>query len=181
MLDDKNDEIEQLKSVISDREAEIRAIHEEHDAEVQRSYFEDKLQQEYEQNQKLIDKNADLSSRLAELEDEFERLTEDYQVALDKIERLEDEIEEKKEILSDVAKEVEAIKYMNSNDKAEIEKYRKREADLVQSNKELYDIVLQKNTELRAMVERFDKYKVDKKKVRRLCFFNIFLFRKSTN
>ena len=79
MLEDKNQEIGSLKAALADKDDEIRYQQEENDTRAQKTYFEGKLEEEYQQYQKLLDKNTDLGDRLVALEDEYDQLKADYE------------------------------------------------------------------------------------------------------
>ena len=70
MLDDQNVVISNLKLNIKDRDAEIASLAENKNK--YRDFYDDKLQKEYDENDRLKAKNEELQQRTQELEDEIE-------------------------------------------------------------------------------------------------------------
>ena len=72
MLDDQIVVIGNLKKTIKDLNDEIQKMN---DNKVNnRDYYEEKLQAEYDENERLKVKNEELNGRLSEMEEEFERM-----------------------------------------------------------------------------------------------------------
>ena len=72
MLDEQIVVIGNLKKTIKDLNDEIQKLN---DNKVNnRDYYEEKLQAEYDENERLKVKNEELNGRLSEMEEEFERM-----------------------------------------------------------------------------------------------------------
>lgn len=67
-----------------EKDKEMQQMQDDFDVEAQKAYYEEKVQFEFEQNQKLTEKYEALNETFKELEDEYERLKYDYDASIGK-------------------------------------------------------------------------------------------------
>ena len=159
MLDDKNNIIETLKSAVGEKEKEIKLLKEERDSDSQKVYYETKLQEEYEENERLRRKIEDYSIQIQDYEEDNDRINKDIEKIDYENSVLKQKLEQKDDLFKNVSFEVDAIKQSSLKDKQEISKRDEVIQDLKKTFKELNDSYMKKNQDLRTVIDKFESFK----------------------
>ena len=124
MLDDKNNVINSLKVAIGDKEKEIKLLKEERDNDSQKIYYENKLKEEYEENERLNRKLEDCIDQIKEFEEENDRVNKELEKLDYDNSTLKQKLQEKEEIFWTVSHEVNEIKQRSLKSNEDILKRR---------------------------------------------------------
>ena len=110
MLDDQITTINSLKAIISKKEKEIKFMNEEKENDSVKIYYENKLEEEYEKNHRLKEKNKQLSEQLQYCEEENEKLNQDNEYLSEEANTLKAKVDEKVDIIKIIEEQFNEVK-----------------------------------------------------------------------